>query len=125
MEKLCTKLQAGQVSTVLIGADCENNTITLQLPPVMSPRGMTVGEVISICMPNAAGQSPAEHNCKTCYNATKDGMRNDDTRNWANPCNDCIHRFWDAWKEKPNAKPATERVRDSLQSDVGTPNIKE
>ena len=37
----------------------DDNTITLRLPPGSSPRGMTVGEVVSVFMPNAAGQTPA------------------------------------------------------------------
>ena len=45
-------MQASQVDAVLTGADCDDNTITLRIPPGSSPRGMTVGEVVSVFMPN-------------------------------------------------------------------------
>ena len=48
------RMQAAQVDTVLTGADCEANAITLRLPQGTSPRGMTVGEIVSILMPNVA-----------------------------------------------------------------------
>jgi len=48
------RLQAAQVDTVLTGADCEDNTITLRLPQGLSPRGLTVGEAVSILLPNKA-----------------------------------------------------------------------
>ena len=53
------RLQASQVDAVLTGADCDDNTITLRLPPGSSPRGMTVGEVVSVFMPNARPHAEA------------------------------------------------------------------
>jgi hypothetical protein len=45
------KLESALVSTILTGADCANNTITLNLPAELSPRGLTLGDKVFILIP--------------------------------------------------------------------------
>jgi hypothetical protein len=46
------RLEASQVETVLTGADCDLNTITLRLPKELSTKGMAIGQIVTILNPN-------------------------------------------------------------------------
>ena len=46
------RMETSMVSTVLVGFDASNNTITLQLPKGKSIVGLTTGQTVDVLLPN-------------------------------------------------------------------------
>lgn len=46
------RMETSMVSTVLVGFDASNNTITLQLPEENPINGLTTGQTVDVLLPN-------------------------------------------------------------------------